>query len=94
MVSPGALASVTIDGATYSQESVARVLARLELVPALQDVQLTSSALVEPQSDSQSAGTQTQGSQPSGTKSGRPKKHGKTVVTFTIAASLRTGAAR
>lgn len=38
---------VTLEGATYSQEGVARVLARLALVPLLENVQLTSSAVVD-----------------------------------------------
>jgi Tfp pilus assembly protein PilN len=73
---------VTIAGATYSQDSVVRVLSRLAIVPALQDVRLTSSALVEPQSSA----SQTSGSP------GPAKKSGRKVVTFTINASLRTGA--
>lgn len=71
---------VTIEGATYSQESVARVLSRLALLPGLQDVRLTASALIDP---SQSLGADTKGAK---------AKKGKKVVTFTIAASLRTGA--
>jgi Tfp pilus assembly protein PilN len=73
---------VTIAGATYSQDSVVRVLSRLAIVPALQDVRLTSSALVEPQSSA----SETPGSP------GPAKKSGRKVVTFTINASLRTGA--
>jgi Tfp pilus assembly protein PilN len=72
---------VTIEGATYSQKSVARVLSRLALLPSLQDVRLTASALIDP---SQSPGADTQGE--------KKAKRGKKVVTFTIAASLRTGA--
>jgi hypothetical protein len=72
---------VTIEGATYSQEGVARVLARLALIPALADVELTSSALVDPSS---SGGQQQE----------QPKKKTKTkrVVAFTITASVRPGA--
>jgi len=70
---------VTIEGATYSQESVARVLSRLAVVPTLQNVRLTASAIVEPSSQSQP-----------GSKPASPK--GKHVVTFSIAADLRTGA--
>jgi Tfp pilus assembly protein PilN len=51
---PSAQEGVTIEGATYSQEAVARVLSRLALVPALEDVRLAASADVE-----QSAGTKT-----------------------------------
>ena len=40
---------VTIEGATYSHGSVARVLARLGVIPSLENVRLTSSARVEPQ---------------------------------------------
>jgi Tfp pilus assembly protein PilN len=45
---PAALPSATsleIDGYTYSQEAVARLLARLAVVPDLSDVQLKTSAL-------------------------------------------------
>jgi Tfp pilus assembly protein PilN len=73
---------VTILGATYSQESVARVLSRLSVVPTLQNVRLTSSALAEPASSSQTPGQQ----------SAPRSKSGKKVVTFTITASVRTGA--
>jgi Tfp pilus assembly protein PilN len=74
---------VTIEGATYSQESVARVLSRLALLPSLQDVRLTASAQIDP---SQSSGADSQGGK-------KPAvKKSKKVVTFTIAASLRAGA--
>jgi hypothetical protein len=39
---------VTIEGATYSQEAVARVLARLALVPALENVRLAATAVFDP----------------------------------------------
>jgi hypothetical protein len=68
---------VTIDGATYSQEAVARVLSRLALVPLLEDVQLTSSAVVEP----------------SPSQAGQPRKKLRKVVAFTITASVRGGPA-
>jgi len=42
---PGA--SVTLIGSTYSQRGVARFLARLGVIPALSDVQLLSSSIVE-----------------------------------------------
>ena len=74
---------VTIEGATYSQEAVARVLARLALIPALVDVQLTSSAFVDP---SASGGQQPQ-AQPK-----KKKTSAKRVVAFTITASVRPGA--
>ena len=70
---------VTIQGATYSHESVARVLARLAVIPSLEDVRLTASARVEPQADSKDGGKT------------NAKKKQKVVVTFSIAAALRTG---
>ncbi|HEU5264536.1 MAG TPA: PilN domain-containing protein, partial [Gaiellaceae bacterium] len=73
---------VTIQGATYSHESVARVLARLSVIPSLEDVRLTASARVEPQTASGSAASTTTTSK---------KKKQKVVVTFSIAATLRTG---
>jgi hypothetical protein len=76
---------VTIEGATYSQESVVRVLSRLAIVPALQDIRLVASAVVVPQSSPSAT---------SGTGSAPAQKSGKKVVTFSIAASLRTGASR
>jgi Tfp pilus assembly protein PilN len=68
---------VTILGATYSQQSVARVLGRLGAIPALENVQLTSSTRVEPQADP--------------TKQQRARKNQKAIVAFTIAATLSTG---
>jgi Tfp pilus assembly protein PilN len=68
---------VTITGATYSHESVATVLARLSVVPTLNGVRLTSTALVEPQADED---------EPSRAKPGRP------FVTFSVSASVKTGA--
>jgi Tfp pilus assembly protein PilN len=47
----GATTGVTIEGATYSHDSVATVLVRLAVVPSLTDVRLTSTALVEPQAE-------------------------------------------
>jgi Tfp pilus assembly protein PilN len=44
-VLPAASTELTIQGYTYSQESVARLLERLEVVPDLKNVQLQSSAL-------------------------------------------------
>jgi Tfp pilus assembly protein PilN len=72
--------SVTIEGATYSHESVARVLARLAALPTLTDVRLTESSRVDPGADT--TGT-------------RPKKatKQKRVVTFIITASARPGGA-
>ncbi|HLG08041.1 MAG TPA: PilN domain-containing protein [Gaiellaceae bacterium] len=66
---------VTIQGSTYSHESVARVLARLSALPPLMNVRLTASTRVVPQTDE---------------SDGAKKKVGKTTVAFTIAATLRT----
>lgn len=73
---------VTIQGATYSHESVARVLARLSVIPSLENVRLTASARVEPQAD------ETSGAEKPTTKK---KKKQKSVVTFSVVATLRTG---
>jgi len=70
---------VTIQGATYSHQSVARVLARLSVIPSLENVRLTASARVEPEA------TETGG------VTAKKKKKQKIVVTFTVAATLRTG---
>ena len=72
---------VTIEGATYSQEAVARVLARLALIPALADVELTSSAFVDPSSSGGQPQVET-----------KKKTKTKRVVAFTITASVRPGA--
>jgi len=74
-------AGVTIEGATYSHDSVARILARLGVVPSLENVRLTSSARVEPQKES-----------PSGAGAAEPQGPRKPFVTFIVTASLRTGA--
>lgn len=68
---------VTIQGATFSHESVARVLARLSVLPTLENVRLTASARIQPPQDL-------------GAEKKKPKKQ-RTVVTFTIAADLRSG---
>jgi Tfp pilus assembly protein PilN len=75
----GAPAGVTIEGATYSHDSVATVLARLAVVPSLANVRLTSTALVEPQAGELSDSSQT------GSKGARR------FVTFVVSASIRTG---
>lgn len=75
---------VTIQGATYSHDSVARVLARLSVVPSLESVRLGSSARVEP--TPQSRGADGGAAEPQGPR--RP------FVTFIVTASLRSGAAR
>lgn len=67
---------VTIQGSTYSHESVARLLARLSVISSLANVRLTTSARFEPQTDE---------------TDGAKKKAGKTVVAFTVAATLRHG---
>lgn len=71
---------VTIAGATFSQASVARVLSRLSALASLTDVRLATSARVEPVE---------QGSPSS--NSTKSKRRQKTVVTFTIGATLRGG---
>ena len=58
---------VTIQGATYSHDAVARVLARLSAISSLENVRLTASARVAPQE----------------------KERRKTIVTFSVAATLR-----
>jgi Tfp pilus assembly protein PilN len=72
---PATTQGVTIQGATYSNLSVARVLGRLATIPSLENVRLTATAEVEP-TTAQSDG-----------KSTTKKKH-KTVVTFTIDANI------
>jgi Tfp pilus assembly protein PilN len=67
--------SVTIRGATFSHETVATVLARLSIVPSLANVRLTSTALVEPQSEDESSTAKT----------------AKPFVTFDVSASVKTG---
>jgi Tfp pilus assembly protein PilN len=83
---PGATttaATITVKGATYSQSSIARFLARLSALASLDDVRLTESSRVEPQTDS----TEAQG----GKAKAKPKKRQKVVVTFTVTADLRQG---
>lgn len=73
-------AGVTITGATYTHDAVARVLSRLAVVPSLENVQLTASALVVPQEETAASGTQP-----------APSTGNRTpFVTFTVTASLRT----
>lgn len=80
-----ATTGVTIQGATYSHDAVATVLARLAVVPSLTDVRLTSTALVEPQVEESST---------PGKKSGKKaRKRGKRFVTFVVSASVRTAGA-
>jgi hypothetical protein len=75
-----ATSGVTIQGATYSHDSVATVLARLALVPSLTDVRLTSTALVEPAAEAPASD-----GAPARTRPGKP------FVTFVVSASVRTG---
>jgi Tfp pilus assembly protein PilN len=72
---------VTIQGATYTNRSVARVLARLAAIPSLDSVRLATTARVEPTAAN---------SDVKSTKSKARKKQ-RPIVTFTIAANLRTG---
>lgn len=76
---------ITIQGATYSHESVARVLARLGALPTLSNVRLSASARVEPAAPAGDAATQ------KSKKSKKKAKKQKAVVTFTITAGFRTG---
>jgi Tfp pilus assembly protein PilN len=64
---------VTIEGATYSHDAVATVLARLSLVPSLSGVRLTATALVDPGASDPQAGRKSQ----------------KQFVTFVVSASVR-----
>jgi Tfp pilus assembly protein PilN len=74
---------VTIEGATYTHDGVARVLSRLSAAPSLENVRLTKSTRVEPQvTESAPAGPGTK-------KTKKPKV--KTTVTFTVVATLREG---
>ena len=76
-------AGVTIEGATYSHDSVARFLARLDVIPSLVNIRLTSSARVDPQPDS-----------PNGEGALDPQKPRRPFVMFIVSASLKTGAAQ
>ena len=73
--------NITIQGATYSHQSVARVLARLAALPTLSDIRLTASARIEPAAPAPEA---------EGKKKKKVKKQ-KPVVAFTITASVRSG---
>ena len=68
---------VTIQGTTYSHESVARVLSRLSAAPSLENVRLASSSRLAP--------ARTTGPDGEPTESSGPR-----VVTFTVSASLRS----
>ena len=82
-VASSAPAGVTIQGSTYSYDSVARVVSRLSVVPSLENVRLTTTARVVPQ---EALSTGANGSVPA------QKTSGVSVVTFTISASLRSEA--
>jgi Tfp pilus assembly protein PilN len=77
---------VTIQGATYSHESVARVLARLAALPSLEHVTLTATALVEPEQATAPTGSKT-------SQKAAPARRQKPVVTFTVLASVKPGGA-
>jgi Tfp pilus assembly protein PilN len=92
--SPGAPApaststqGVTIEGATYSNRSVARVLARLAAMPSVDQVRLTASARRDPATENTGAAS----SKTTAKAEKKKKKSPPTVVTFTITANLRTG---
>lgn len=78
--SPSSPGGVTIQGATFSHRSVARLLARLAVVPSLENVRLTASALIQPQKTEGSDGQ---------TKAAQPRQ--RALVTFTVEADLRSG---
>ena len=67
---------VTIQGATYSHESVARVLSRLAATPSLGNVRLVSANSTDVQA--------------AGDTAAKKKKKSKVVVTFAVAATLRS----
>ena len=72
---------VTIEGATYTYAAVARVLARLSVAPSLEDVRLLTSTRTQP--DAAESGDDVQ-----------PRRTPqRTLVTFTLAASLRSAEA-
>ena len=76
-------ATVALTGATYSQAAIARFLARLSTLSALDNVRLTESNRVEPQANPVSPADQ---AKPTATKKQ------KVVVTFTVTADLHQGA--
>jgi Tfp pilus assembly protein PilN len=84
--SQAAVPGVTIQGATYSHDGVARLLARLALVPSLQDVRLTTSARLDPEPAPPPPSN--------GAPARAPRKKTPALVTFTISASLGPGGSR
>ena len=78
---PPSDAGVTIQGATWTHDDVAIVLARLSAIPTLTDVRLTSATRVEPQAESGGGGA-----------GGRAKAQpAKPYVTFVVSANVRRG---
>ena len=75
---------ITIQGATYSHQSVARVLARLDALPTLTNVRLSASARVEPAAPQAEPASTTR-------KSMKKVPKPKAVVTFTITAGFSAG---
>lgn len=84
--SSSATAGVTIQGATFSHEAVARVLARLSVLPLLDNVRLTASARIEP--DEKAANQIV-----TDVKGRKTSQKARPIVTFTIAADLVAGGA-
>jgi Tfp pilus assembly protein PilN len=80
---------VSIEGATYSHDAIAVILARLSVLPSLENVRLTASARVVPQ-PTQTTPTETTSKKSKKSKKAKKVKK-KVIVTFTIAASLRPG---
>ena len=77
-------ATVVLTGATYSQAAIARFLARLSTLSALDNVRLTESNRVDPQANP-AVSPADAGKTPTATKQ-------KVVVTFTVTADLHQGA--
>ena len=77
-------ATVVLTGATYSQAAIARFLARLSTLSALDNVRLTESNRVDPQANPAGSPADA-GKTPATTKQ-------KVVVTFTVTADLHQGA--
>lgn len=72
---------LTIQGAAFSHESVARVLARLSVLPMLDNARLTASARIPPSASEETGAT----------GQGKKRKQKRPVVTFTVTADLRPG---
>lgn len=78
----GTAATVTVKGATYSQTSIARFLARLSALSTLENVRLTESSRVEPEAETSTG---------AGAKAKAKPKKRRVVVTFTATADLARG---